>query len=43
MIGTLLSLVGLTAFAVVLTIWVYAPSQRDRWDSAANALFEETE
>ena len=42
MTATLISLFGITAFAVVLTWWVYAPRQRERWDEASQVLFEET-
>ncbi|MEM1432737.1 MAG: cbb3-type cytochrome c oxidase subunit 3 [Pseudomonadota bacterium] len=41
MTPTLISLIGLTLTAVGITWWAYAPSQRSRWNEAANLPFKE--
>lgn len=41
MTPTLISLIGLTLTAVGITWWAYAPSQRARWNEAAELPFKE--
>lgn len=41
MTPTLISLIGLTLTAAVIAWWVYAPTQRSRWEEAAELPFKE--